>query len=234
MTEQMTRLFLSFFANPSVWGIGLAIYFGAFWLIPYYPPLFTRPKLWIIMASSAFLALTAASFVQIPLQFLIGQAMGNLWSQELLMQRILLFGIPQILMSGLVQEGAKLVPMVIYWRSEGKSIDPKVGLVMGAVAGAGFGIFEAQWAHNTILASFNIWEALNTHGISALFGFWERFSAVADHTAFSALAGYGLAKGKGWQFYLVAAFLHSFLNYGVVLLVSHIFTLLQLQIYAFI
>lgn len=40
MLEQITTFFTSFFANPSVWGIGLAIYFGAIWLIPYYPPLF--------------------------------------------------------------------------------------------------------------------------------------------------------------------------------------------------
>ena len=186
------------------------------------------------MVSSTFLALTAVSFVQIPLQFWIGQAMGNLWSQEFIMQRILLFGIPQILMSGLVQEGAKLVPIIIYWRRENKSIDPKLGLATGAVAGAGFGIFEAQWAHNTILASVNIWEALESQGIVALFGFWERFSTVAAHTAFSALAGYGLTIGKGLQFYLIAAFLHSFLNYGVVLVASGTFTVLQLEIYAFI
>lgn len=234
MTEQMTGLFLSFFANPNVWGIGVAVYFGAFWLIPYYPPLFSKPRLWVIMAGSAFLALTAASFVQIPLQFWIGQVMGNFWSPEFIMQRILLFGIPQILMSGLVQEGAKLLPIVIYWRRESRSIGPKLGLAIGAVAGAGFGIFEAQWAHNIILASTNIWTALETRGVVALFGFWERFSVVAAHTAFSALAGYGLANGKGWQFYLVAAFLHSFLNYGVVLVASGTFTILQLEIYVFI
>ena len=49
------------------------------------------------------------------------------------MSRILLFGIPQILLSGLVQEGAKLVPVVLYWRREGRSLDPKLGLAVGAV-----------------------------------------------------------------------------------------------------
>ena len=102
MLEITSSFFMSFFANPSVWGIGLAFYFGAIWLAPYYPPLFKRPLLWAVMAVSAFLALAAASFIQIPLQVLSGQAMASIWSAEVIMSRILLFGIPQILLSGLV------------------------------------------------------------------------------------------------------------------------------------
>jgi RsiW-degrading membrane proteinase PrsW (M82 family) len=184
------------------------------------------------MVVSAFLALAAASFVQIPLQILAGQAIGSFWSQELVMSRLLLFGIPQILISGLVQEGAKMVPLVWYWRREGKSLDPGLGLVVGAAAGAAFGIFEAQWVHNTIFASGMLGEMLRTMGIVALAGFWERFFVVAAHTAFSALAGYGLAKGKGWQFYLIASGLHALLNYGAVLLAVEVFSSLQLEVYA--
>ena len=65
----------------------------------------------------------------------------------------------------------------------------------------------------------------------ALAGFWERFFAVAFHIAVSALAGYGLAKGWGWQFYLLAAFLHSLLNYSAVLLKSGVFTIVHVEIY---
>ena len=57
MIEHMTGLFLSFFANPNPFGIGLAFYFGAFWLIPYWPPLFSDRRLWVVMVTSAFLAL---------------------------------------------------------------------------------------------------------------------------------------------------------------------------------
>ncbi|KKK54727.1 hypothetical protein LCGC14_3081810 [marine sediment metagenome] len=64
-----------------------------------------------------------------------------------------------------------------------------------------------------------------------LAGFWERFFAVAFHTAASALAGYGLAKGWGWQFYLIAAFLHALLNYSAVLLQSGLFTPVHIEIY---
>ena len=231
MLATATTFFTSFFANPSVLGIGLAIYFGAIWLAPYYPPLFKDARLWVVMVVSAFLTLAAAAFVQIPLQLLAGQAIGSVWSQEYVMSRILLFGIPQILLSGLVQEGAKMVPLVWYWRREDRRLDPKLGLAVGAAAGAAFGIFEAQWAHNTIFASVNIWEALQAGNFMVLLGFWERFFVVAAHTAFSALAGYGLARGKGWQFYLIASGLHALLNYSAVLLAAKVLTAVQVEIY---
>jgi len=65
----------------------------------------------------------------------------------------------------------------------------------------------------------------------ALAGFWERFFAVAFHIAASALAGYGLAKGWGWQFYLLAAFLHAFLNYSVVLLQSGLLSVVEVEVF---
>ena len=231
MTEYTVGFFTSFFQNPSVWGIGLAVIFGAIWLAGYRPPLFKKPWLWAVLVGSAILTLAAASFIQIPLQALTGLALNHFWSQEVLERWILLAGIPQILLSGLVQEGAKLVPVVVYWWRSGKNIDPKLGLAIGAVAGAGFGIFEAQWVHNTIFASGWTWEAVQTGGVMALAGFWERFFTVAFHTAASALAGYGLAKGWGWQFYLIASFLHGLLNYSVALLRSELLTVVHLEIY---
>jgi len=232
MTEFMISFFVSFFQNPSVLGIGLAVVFGAIWLAGYRPPLFSKPWLWAVLVSSAILALAAAAFIQIPLQLWTGQALNHFWSQEVLEHWILLAGIPQILLSGLVQEGAKLVPVVTCWWRSGRNIDSKLGLAIGAVAGAGFGIFEAQWAHNTIFASGWTWEAVQTGGFMALAGFWERFFAVAFHTAASALAGYGLAKGWGWQFYLIASCLHGLLNYSAVLLHAGLFTVVHLEIYA--
>ena len=41
---------------------------------------------------------------------------------------------------------------------------------------------------------------------------------VAFHIAVSALAGYGLARGWGWQFYLLSSLLHGIINYSVILL----------------
>ncbi len=177
------------------------------------------------------MTLAAASFVQIPLQYLVVQAIGSIWSQEYVIGRMLLFGIPQILLGGLAQEGAKMVPLVWYWRREGRSLDLKLGLAVGATAGSAFGIFEARWVHNTIFASVNIWEVMQVSGPLALAGFWERFFVVAAHTALSALVGYGLARGKGWQFYFIASGLHALLNYSAVLLAVGVLTMVQLELY---
>jgi len=237
LIDYMVNNFVSFFQNPSGSGtylaiaIGLAIAFGAVWLAGYRPPLFKKPWLWAVLVSSAFLTLAAISFIQIPLQTWTGQALSHFWSQEVLMRWILLAAIPQILLSGLVQEGSKLVPMVVYWRRSGRNIDPKLGLAIGAVAGAGFAIFEAQWAHNLIFAYGWTWGLVQTYGFVALLGFWERFFTVAAHIAFSALAGYGLARGRGWQFYLIASVLHGLLNYSIVLLQAGLFTDVQTEIY---
>jgi RsiW-degrading membrane proteinase PrsW (M82 family) len=231
MIDTMVSYFVSFFQNPSAWGIGLSIAFGAVWLACYRPPLSKKPWLWAVLVSSAFLTLAALSFIQIALQIWTAQVLVHFWSQEVYIRWILLMGIPVILLSGLVQEGAKLVPVVVYWWRSGRNIDPKLGLAIGAVAGAGFGIFEAQWELNTVFASGWTWGAVQSGGFWALASFWERFFAVAVHIAFSALAGYGLAKGWGWQFYLIASFLHGLVNYGFVLWQTGFFTHVHWEIY---
>ncbi len=231
MLNYMVNYFVSFFHNPSAWGIGLAIGFGAVWLASYWPPLSKKPWLWAVLVGSAFFTLAAICFIQIPLQIWTGQALGHFWSQEVLAHWLLLAAIPSILLTGLVQEGAKLVPVVVYWQRSGRNIDPKLGLIIGAVAGAGFGIFEAQYVLNAIFAQGVTWAAVHAGGFAALLGFWERFFVVAGHIAFSALAGYGLARGWGWQFYLIASVLHAVLNYSAVLFQTGHLTTLHAEIY---
>ena len=237
MQQYMFGFFISGFYYPGIlWtslllGIGLAIVFGAVWFAPYWTPILKKPWAWAVLVGSAILTWAAASFIQIPLQFWTGQALNHFWSQEVLIRWLLLAGIPTVLLSGLVQEGSKLVPVVVYWWRKGRRIDPKLGLAIGAVAGLGFGVFEAVWAHNTIFAAGWTWEAVQTGGLVALAPFWERFFTVALHIGMSALAGYGLARGWGWQFYLLASFLHAFNNYCVVLLQSGIFTIVHVEIF---
>jgi RsiW-degrading membrane proteinase PrsW (M82 family) len=230
--EFIINFLKSWFMTPNAWGLGLALLFGAIWLAGHWPPLFKRYWLWAVLVVSAFLALIAVAFIQIPLQALVGQALGNFWSQEVLLNGILYFGIPQILLSGLVQEGAKMVPIVVWWWRHDRNIYPRLGLAIGAVAGAGLGIYEAVWAHNQVFASDWTWELVQTGGLVLLAPFWERFFAVGFHIAASALAGYGLAKGWGWQFYLIASFLHALLNYSAVLMRSGVFTVIHVEIYA--
>jgi RsiW-degrading membrane proteinase PrsW (M82 family) len=135
------------------------------------------------------------------------------------------------LLSGLVQEGAKMVPMVFWWWRSGRSIDPRLGLAIGAVAGAGFGIFEAFWVHGVVLGSGWTIDVVSQYGFQGISPFWERFMTVAFHIAASSLAGYGLAKGLGWQFYLIAAGIHSLLNYGVLPYSKGYFNVNQVEIY---
>ncbi|MDP2931257.1 MAG: hypothetical protein Q8O05_02020 [Chloroflexota bacterium] len=238
MPDLMLKFFISGFVFPNLtatgllWGIGLSIVFGAFWLSFYWPPLFRKFGLWWIVPFSAVLTWAAIALVQIPLQGWTGQALVDFLGQQTVMQWLLLAAIPQILLSGLVQEGAKLVPVVVWWNRNYRDISPRMGLILGAVAGAAFGIFEAVWALNTVFAAGFTWQAIEKAGLVALLPFWERFAAVAFHIAASALAGYGLARGWGWKFYLLAAFLHGLLNYGAVLLQTRILTAVQLEMYA--
>lgn len=238
MWEEMYSFLKSFFIYGDLdWdlmliGIGLGIVFGAIWLCGHWPPLFKKHWLWVVAVVSAFLALLAVTLVQIPLQHYVGVALNYFWDQGTLIDWLFLAGIPQILLSGLVQEGAKMVPMVFWWWRSGRNISPRLGLAIGAIAGAGFGIFEAVWVHCRMFAAGWTMEAIKYDAFLGIAGFWERFFAVGFHIAISALAGYGLAKGKGWQFYLIAAVLHGLINYGVVFYQKEIFTLVQLETYA--
>jgi len=73
MIDYAVSFFKSFFQNPSAWGIGLAIAFGAVWLAGYRPPLFKKPWLWAVLVGSAFLTLAALCFIQIPLYSCFGK-----------------------------------------------------------------------------------------------------------------------------------------------------------------
>ena len=238
MAQVIGDFIVSFFRNPSVWGIGLAFAFGAVWLIALAPPLrrlgLRLPtfiaSLLLVFVSSALLTLAAVSFIQIPLQTWIGEALNHFWSEDTLLGWILLAGMPAILLTGLVQEAAKLLPPLVYMRWR-RPKEAKLALVIGAIAGAGFGIFEAQWALNTIFAAGWSWGTVELLGFQALLGFWERFFAVAFHIGATAIAAYGLFKGKWWQFYLLAAFLHFVLNYGILFVQAGYLTVLQMEIY---
>jgi RsiW-degrading membrane proteinase PrsW (M82 family) len=222
MLEESVATFKSFFVYPGLSmnyiliGTVLGLVFGAVWLCAHWPPLSKNPWLWAVGIVSAFLTVAAVAFIQQPIQIWLGDTISGAFAQETLVAWLLLVGIPQILVSGLVQEGAKMAPVAVYWWRSGKNITPRLGLAIGALAGAGYGIFEAVWAHNQMFAAGWTTQAIQMDGFLAIAGFWERFFAVGFHIAVSALVGYGLAKGKGWQFYLIAVGLHALFNYGVV------------------
>jgi RsiW-degrading membrane proteinase PrsW (M82 family) len=232
------KFFTSGFVFPNITltglalGIGLSIAFGAIWLAGYRPPMFKKPWLWAAIAlNSAFLTWTAICFLQASLQSWINQALVYFLGLETYMGWILVASIPSVLLSGIVQEGAKLVPVVIGWLRNNRNMNARTGLIIGAISGAGFGVFEAVWVLNTTFASGWSWAIVESQGLVALLPFVERFFAIAIHIGCCAMAGYGLAKGWGWQFYLIAAFLHGFVNYSVVLFQTHVLTAVQMEIW---
>ena len=196
-------------------GIGLGLAFGAVWLALYRPPLIRERWLWTVGAVSAFFTWAAIAFVQVPLQTWTGDLLRHFWAPLILNHWLLLSAIPVILLSGIVQEAAKLATVIGYrrWRGE---LSVRTIVLAGVVAGAGYGIFEAVWVHNTIFASGWTWALVGQQGYTALLGFWERFFSVGLHIGASTVAAYGLAKGMPWRFYLLAALLHAVSNYGIV------------------
>lgn len=236
MLELMADFFVSGFVYPGIlWNqvlisIGLAFVFGAVWFAPYWTPILWKPWAWAVLAGSAILAWAAVAFIQLPLQLIIGDFLMEQLGVESYQSLVLLVAIPGILLTGLVQEGAKLVPVAVCWWRKGRKIDPSLGLALGAVAGLGLGLLETVWAHNNVFVAGWDWQLVQSSGLVALAPFWERFFTIGAHIAFSAIAGWGLARGWGWQFYLIAAFMHAFLNYSVVLLAAGYFSLEALEI----
>jgi len=233
MQQMLDFLGYFFLVNSDAWGVilawTLALFFGAIWLACYRPPLITKPWLWAVFAGGAVLAPIAITVAAFPLRFGVSWVFGSIWSSETLTQWALLASIPSIYLFGLVREGFKLVPVVVYWWRSGRDIEPRLGLAAGAMSGAGFGVLEAQWTLNYILASGWSWENVQIQGLIALGGFWEVFFALGTHIAACALAGWGLAKGWGWQVYLLAALVYFFPTYTFVLVSKKLITSLQTE-----
>ena len=129
--------------------------------------------------------------VQGPLQNMVGNSLIDHYGLQTYQNQIFLKGLPVVLLSGLVQEGAELFPFAVYWWGKGRQINPKKGLATGAMVGAGFGVCEAQWLLNSVFASGFTWNLISQYGFLAILPFWERFFTVPFHIATGALSGYG-------------------------------------------
>jgi RsiW-degrading membrane proteinase PrsW (M82 family) len=211
-------------------GIGLALGFVAFWLAVNWPPLFKKHWLWGVAVFSAFFTVLAIVFIQLPIQIWIEDTAVDVWYPQ--SSWWLLITVPHLLTRGLVQEGARMVPIVFWWWRSGKAISPKMSMAVGALAGAGFGIFEAARSNLSTLGAGWTWEVYRIGGFEAIAGFWDAFFNVGFYIAVSAFIGYGLAKGKGWQFYLIGAGIHILYNYKRVLLQAEHLTVVQAEVYA--
>lgn len=208
---------VDFFSAPNVWGILFAVLFGLFWLALLAPKQAKRGTFWIMLVAGAVMFIPAIAFVQSPLQTLIGKALVHFWTMEQLQDKVLLAVVPQILMGGLVQEGFKLLPLLVLFYAVRKGVvGPRSFLLMGAAVGAGFAMFETQWINNSVIAQGFTWDTLKL-GWVAYLPFFERFFSTAFHISSAAFLAYGLARGRWWQYFLSLALVHAVLNYGAVL-----------------
>jgi RsiW-degrading membrane proteinase PrsW (M82 family) len=199
--------------------IGLAFAFGILWVLGYWPPFFKKIGLWLVpvMIVSAFLTMLGITFIQIPLQYWLQKLMTDNLGMDTILSWYLLVSIPPVLVSGLVQEAVKSLPVAIWWWSSGRTLTPRMGLMIGAASGAGFGIFEAIWSNGGTFVAGWTTQAITQFGFDGLAPFWIRFFAVGFHIAASALVGYGLTKRKWWLYYLIASIFHGLVNYSSVL-----------------
>jgi RsiW-degrading membrane proteinase PrsW (M82 family) len=202
---------------------GLAILFGIIWLLGYWPRIFKTIWFWPLLICSAAVTLLAITFIQIPLQYYVQLGFNKL-GQSTVMDWFLLVSVPLVLVSGLVQEAAKSLPVAIWWWHSGRTLTPKMGLIIGAVTGAGFGIIEAVWDNGNVFANGWTTQLISQYGaFDGLYNFITRFLAVGFHIGASALVGYGLAKGKWWQYFLIASVFHSVLNYSTILATYYVY-----------
>ena len=230
MWENAWQLFVAIYSNPTVEGISIALLLGAIWLAVFRLPLGKQPSLWIFLAVGALLFGPTVGLLQFPLQSLSMQALFQIWGTEIWQERLLLSEIPAMLITGFVQEGIKLVPVLIY-RKLRRPLSNREALIAGAAVGAGFGIFEAAWLLNQIFSTGFSLPALRLQGWQASLSIIERLFIVGFHTSTTALAAYFLNKGKGGRAYLGIALFHSVMNYGAVLAAAGVFTIVQTEIY---
>lgn len=228
--QQSLTFLVNWFSNPNFAAFGLAILVGVVWYAMYLPPLRNYAFLWAVAIVAALLTLVSIAAIQMPLQALVGLLLSRAFDQATLVKWLYVLGLPQILLSGFVQEAAKLVPVLYVWQKSERYLDPKVGLIAGAAAGLGFGVFEAMWVFNQMYAAGWTWATVQSAGFLGFMGVWERIFTVGGHIAFSAIAGYGLAKERGWLYYLFAALLHSAMNYSVVLLQAQLISVTTVEI----
>lgn len=220
-----------FLTAPTAWGTGLALLFGAVWLVALRPMGWRRWPAWAAFAAGAALFPPAIAWLQAPLQELVGGWFQDRLGPQGYYDLLLLTGIPAVALGALVQEAAKLAPVLVFrWRSGGDFACLRA-LSIGAMAGAGFGVYEAQWMISAITTGGWGWSIVEANGIIELAAFWERFFAVGFHAGVTALAALGLARGWGWWFYLLASALHFLFGYRDLFLGSGLATTLQIEIY---
>lgn len=216
--------------QPYPIAILLAVVLGLLWLLALAAGWWRSAVAWLGLIIGAVLFPFSIAWVQVPLQSATGGGMQALLSPQWIEQNPLIASIPTVLESGLVQEAAKLLPLLIYVLvARPRGAQPL--LRVGAAVGAGFGTFEAAWTFGLVIGAGWTLDTLRAVGVDALMPFFERLFAVGLHTATGVILAYGLMRGVAPLTYLLAAILHAITNYGVVLLQTSILGAWSTELY---
>jgi len=195
----------AYFRYVTLSGSGLSLLFGLLWLLLYRPPLFKQPRLWLVMLGGGLAGVLAVSVIQTPLSSLI----NKLWHEGAGVGRLLLVGLLSVVTIGLTQEGAKLLPLLVLRSRQGGQLDEQQGLSAGAVSGFGYGFLETFYVMNFLFDTGWNWDVLGNEYPALVLTGLERICMLGLNMGLSALAGWGLARGKGLRFFLLAAGLHA-------------------------
>ena len=205
MFSQIITQLIAYFRYVTLSGSGLSLLFALLWLLLYRPPLFKQPRLWLVMLGGALAGVLAVSAIQTPLSSLINQ----LWHKDAGVGRLLLVGLLSVVTIGLVQEGAKLLPLLVLRRQQGGQLEEQQGFSAGAVAGFGYGFLETFYVMNFLFDTGWNWDVLANEYPALVLTSVERVCMLGLNMGLTALVGWGLAKGKGLRFYFVAVLIHA-------------------------
>ncbi len=121
------------------------------------------------------------------------------------------------LLTGLIQETLKFIPLLIIARAA--KFKPLTIISLGAFIGAGFGFVEACHIAGPVFQA----RALTSVTL------FDRIFAILMHVVLGAGMGYGIARRKAWQFWLAAIGIHSFATYLVVFVQLKVISIKALQ-----
>jgi hypothetical protein len=240
LATQMLDSFKSFFTVPDISagliiiGLAIALVFAAIWIAAYYPTILKEAWLWIILVAGFIFTAFFTAFLQIPLQYASTKICDLFLSHQNMRVYVLIASIPAMIIAAIIQVGSRLLPVVIYWLFNKRTMELNTALWFGVFAGAGVGIVEAFQVHSQLfMYGWNL-SLIQSNGIIVIIPFIERFLIMGFHISAIAIAAYGLAKGKWWQYSLIVAALYFILNYITVLMGTQILPALYAELILFV
>lgn len=208
----------------------LALAFAAPWLLLLAGRRLRNVWLWVVFAVGAVLFPVSIAWVQVPIQQGINGLYLRTMGAQTAQSYALLTGIPVVFVAGLVQEVVKFGDGVagLYLAHARRSV--RVGLAMGAAAGAGYGAAEAFWVFNQVFGAGFTLATVQLAGWPALLPFIERFFTVMFHTGVAAVAVFGYASRRPWRYLLLAIVLHASVDYLVLPAQLQLITPIELEV----